>query len=177
MGLLVLFALRRVLSHVLPEDHHSTLPRVQIVLGVLALLAAAVIASGVVDKVRNRPSEAEETATPARWRRLLGNTSLWIAAVAGLGIALPSVDYLAALAVIAASGASATVQIIALVTFTIVAFTFVEVPLIAFLVAPERTRQLVGALDVWVRARSRLQVAALLAVVGVVLLAIGIATH
>ena len=86
--------------------------------------------------------------------------------MAGLGIALPSVDYLAALAVILASGAPAATQVGALLMFNVVAFALVEIPLVAYLVAPERTRAAMEALDAWLRSRRRRDVAALLAGLG-----------
>ncbi|MDT7791347.1 MAG: hypothetical protein QOD59_783, partial [Mycobacterium sp.] len=56
--------------------------------------------------------------------------------MAGLGIALPSIDYLAVLAVIVASGAARSTQVGALLVFNAVAFTLVEMPLVAYLLAP-----------------------------------------
>lgn len=160
VGAVVLFALE---SHI-PASAHFTLPRVQIVIGVLALLAAAILA---VTKGRDR--------TPPAWlSRLLDGQSLWVAGVAGLGIALPSIDYLAALAVIAAGAAAPAVRFGALVTFNVVAFALVEIPLLAYLVAPQRTRAAMTALHGWVRTRRRREVAVLLAVVGVVLLTAGL---
>lgn len=88
VGVVVLFAVESRL----PKSAHFTLPKVQIAIGALALLAAAYLAL-----TRGRPR------TPPVWLiRLLEDRSLWVAGVAGLGIALPSLDYLAALAVIAA---------------------------------------------------------------------------
>jgi hypothetical protein len=98
---------------------------------------------------------------------------LWVAAVAGLGIALPSVDYLAALAVILASGTTAMTRVGALLAFNVVAFALVEIPLAAYLVAPEKTRASMTALNDWIRSRRRREVAALLAGVGCVLIVIG----
>ena len=142
---------------------HFNLPTVQIVIGVLALLAALLLA---VTKGKDRE-------VPAWLSRLLDGQSLWVAGVAGLGIALPSVDYLAALAVIAAAQAEADVRMGALVTFNVVAFSLVEVPLLAYLIAPQRTRTAMSNLHNWIRARQRHEVAGLLAVVGVVLVAAG----
>ena len=76
-----------------------------------------------------------------RARSLLDGRSLWTAGVAGLAMALPSIDYLAVLALIAGSGAAASAQFGALLVFNVVAFTFVEIPLVSYLVAPERTRR------------------------------------
>ena len=95
-------------------------------------------------------------------------------ALAGMGIALPSVDYLAALALILASGAAAPTQVGALLMFNVVAFALVQIPLVAYLLAPDKTRASMGALNDWIRSRRRAEVATLLAVVGCVLLAVGL---
>jgi Sap, sulfolipid-1-addressing protein len=167
VGVAVLFVLRPVLS----SSTHFTLPNVQILIGSLALLAAAVLATTIQSRRGNTGSG--KLATGAR--RLMNGRSLWFAGVTGLGIALPSVDYLAALAVIMASGAAAATQVGALLTFKVAAFALVEVPLLSYVVAPDKTRALMAALHDWIRARRRLEVAALLSVVGCFLLAVGIA--
>lgn len=165
MGLTVGAVVLFLLESRLQESAHFTLPRVQIAIGVLALLAAAILA---VTKGRPR--------TPPAWlSRLLDGQSLWVAGAAGLGIALPSVDYLAALAVIGTADISPTTRLAALVSFNVVAFALVEIPLLAYLVAPDRTRARLTALNEWLRARGRRGVAVLVAVVGVVLLAAGLA--
>ena len=110
-----------------------------------------------------------------RTRQLVNGRSLRTSAVAGLGIALPSVDYLAVLALIVASGAAASVQFGALLLFNVVAFGFVEIPLICYLMAPDRTRATLSALQDWLRTRRRRAVTILLVVVGCVLLGAGLA--
>ena len=164
VGLVVLFAIRPALG-----SEHFTLPTVQIVIGLLALLVAAVLASGVRLKRSEAPSRLSVQA-----RRLATGSSPWVATVAGLGIALPSIDYLAALAVILASGSSALTQLGALLAFNVVAFALVEIPLVAYLIAPERTRSAMEALHAWLRSRRRRDVAALLAVIGAVLVVAGL---
>ena len=168
VGLIVLFAFRRRL---LLRSTYFTLPKVQILIGVVALLVAAVLAARVfTGRFGQRP---EKLATLAQ--RLLNGRSLWIAGMAGLGIALPSVDYLAALAVILASRAAAMTQVGALLMFNVVAFALVEIPLLAYLLAPQTTRTSMVALHDWIRSRRRVEVATLLAAVGGVLLAAGMA--
>lgn len=161
VGLVVLFVVRSAVS---PEQF--TLPRVQVVIGVLALLTAAVIAV--------RPARPDGHRFTAWARRLADGRSPWVGAAAGLGIALPSIDYLAALAVIAASGAAAATQVGALLTFNAVAFAFVEIPLLGYLVAPGRTQAAMTSLHDWLRSRRRRDVAALLAAVGCVLVVVGV---
>jgi hypothetical protein len=164
VGLVVLFVFRRALA----ESSHFTLPGVQMLIGTVALLVAAVVViSGRWDVRRTglvRPAQ-----------RLLNGPSLAVAGVAGLGIALPSVDYLAALAVILASRAPAVTQVAVLVMFHVVAFALVEIPLLAYLLAPKTTVTWVAALHTWVKARRRAEVASLLAIVGCVSLTVGIA--
>ena len=165
VGLIVLF----VLNPALLGSRHFTLPRVQIVIGVLALVVAAVLVSGV-----RLPGSGNQGRLSTWAGRLANGSSLWVAVLAGLGIALPSVDYLAALAVILASGASAGTQVGALVGFNVVAFALVEIPLLSYLVAPDRTRAAMGALHDWVRSRRRRDVAVLLAAIGALLVGVGL---
>lgn len=148
----------------LPASAHGTAPLVQIALGAAAWLAAVWLTV-----TTGRPRTAPAWAT-----RLLDGSSLRVAAVAGLGIALPSADYLAACAVIATSDTTPGARFAALLVFNVVAFAFVEIPLLAYLLAPQRTRAAMTALNDWVRARTRRDVAVLLAAVGAVLLAAGV---
>jgi hypothetical protein len=173
VGVVVLFILRPALG-----SAHFTLPRVQIVVGAALLLNAALVASGVGRKRGDESAGIAEQrfgALATRTRHLLDGRSLWTAGVAGLGIALPSVDYLAVLALIVASGAAAAIQFVALLMFNVVAFGFVEIPLISYLVAPDRTRATLSALNDWLRTRRRRAITVLLAVVGCVLLVAGFA--
>jgi hypothetical protein len=176
VGMIVLFILRPALA-----SAHSALPRVQIVVGVVLLANAAVLATGMAA----RRSRARDGGAPGRvsrifgpfatrGRQLLDGGSLWTAGAAGLGIALPSVDYLAALALIVASGAVAAVQVSALVLFNVVAFGFVEIPLLCYLVAPDRTLAAISALQDWLHARRRHALVVLLTAVGCVLLGAGL---
>jgi hypothetical protein len=173
VGVIVLFVLRPALG-----SAHFTLPRVQIVIGALLLVNAAILATGLAGKRGDGPAglTARKFAPLAtRAWQLLDGRSLWTAGVAGLGIALPSVDYLAVLALIVVSGAAASVQVGALLLFNVVAFGFVEIPLISYLVAPDRTRATLVALQDWLRSRRRRAVTVLLAAVGCVLLGAGLA--
>ena len=166
VGLVVLFALRRILL----GTSFVTVPRVQILIGLLVLFVAAVVAIDVFGRLGSRPARL---ATPAR--KLMNGDSLSVAGVAGLSIALPSVDYLAALAVILASRAPALTQVSVLVLFNMVAFALVEIPLLAYLLAPKTTARWVTALHDWIRSRRRRDVAILLAAIGCALLAAGAA--
>lgn len=170
VGVVVLFTLRPAVDSV-----HVTLPRMQIAVGVVLLAVAAAVVVGVRSATRRAAAEKAPGRIARRARRVLEGRSLWTAGAVGLGIALPSVDYLAALAIIAASGAAASAQFGALMVFNVVAFALVEVPLLCHLAAPRRTRETLSALNDWVRTRGRYGVCALMATVGGALLGVGVA--
>jgi hypothetical protein len=163
VGLVVLFVFR----HALLGSSHFTLPNVQILIGLLALVAAAVVV--IHGRRRLQPTRLSGAA-----QRLLNGPSLLVAGIAGFGIALPSVDYLAALAVILASGAAASTQVAVLLMFNVVAFALVEIPLLGYVLAPQATLKWVESLHNWIRSRRRVDVAIVLAAVGCVFLAIGV---
>lgn len=173
VGIVVLFGLRSVVA----GSPHFTLPRVQLVIGSMALCGAAAVAVHAVVR-RNRPPAAAPVVTEGPWRtrarHLMRGRSLWVAGMAGVGTGLPSVDYLAVLAVIIASGASAATQVTALVTFNLVAFALIELPLVAYLVAPDRTRSAMTTLNEWIRSRRQRDVAVLLGACGGVLVIAGL---
>jgi hypothetical protein len=173
VGVVVLFVLRPALG-----SAHFTLPRVQIVVGLVLLVNAALVAAGLLSRSKTTSGGLTDripASISGRARRLLNGGSLWTAGVAGLGIALPSIDYVAALALIVASGATAATQFGALLAFNVVAFALVEIPLLCYLVAPDRTRSMLAALYDWLRAQGRRGVAVLLAVVGCALIGVGFA--
>ena len=188
-GLAIIFALRATPL----AQSGFTVHHVQIGIGILALVIAAVLFANIPLPKFMRKSRAEDMVpadagaqdpdqTPNRAlarvsnraRGLMQSSSPWIAGVSGLGIALPSVDYLAAMAVIIASGESAAVQVAALVSFNVVAFGLIELPLISYLIAPARTLAVMTSLNVWIRTRTRRDVAILLVAAGIFMLTLGI---
>ena len=80
---------------------------------------------------------------------------------------------MAALAVILASGATPTAQVQALIFFNVLAFTVAEIPLVSYLAAPQKTRALMNALHAWLQSRRRREIAALVALMGCIMLALG----
>lgn len=178
-GLLVLF----VLQHGPLDAIHGNGAKVQIAVGVLAVFVAALLATNIT-LGRPAASPAGVAAGPAlpgnlaklstRARTLLMEGSPWLTGAIGIGLGLPSVDYLAMLAVIGASGAAPGVQVAALLTFLVVAHAVIEAPLASYLIAPEKTRAMVGALHSWIRTRRRRDFAALLAIAGGIMIAIGL---
>lgn len=171
VGVVVLFVLRPVVHSV----HVITLPRMQIAVGLVLLAVAAAVVVGLLSGTRRERGDRAPGRVARRARRVLDGRSLWTAGAVGLGIALPSVDYLAALAIIAASGAAGSAQFGALLVFNVVAFALIEIPLLCHVVAPRRTRETLSALNDWTRSRGRYGVCAVMAAVGGALLGVGVA--
>jgi hypothetical protein len=191
-GLLVLFLIHR--GSVLRGEFSGSI--IQIGMGTLALAMAAVLFSnipmpgskrGTADSPSASPSGSVDDSQPApvsglplvdaitkRAGRLAQGRSLWFPAALGLGISLPSVDYVALLLLIAASGETPKVQVAALFTFLTVANAILLVPIISYVVARQRTLRILGSLRSWVLARTRRDYALVLVVVGALMIAVGL---
>lgn len=175
-GLTVLFVIHR--GFLLKGQSGSAV--VQIAVGALALVAAAVL-------LARRPNPAAAAARmdgtssgspfvdriTKRAGRIAHGSSTWLAVILGVGISLPSVDYIALLLLIATSGEPRTVQAAGLFTFLAVANAVLLIPIISYVVAKERTVRVLERVRSWVLARSHREYAVLLALVGVLLIGFG----
>lgn len=183
-GLIVLFVVR---PGILATPQFGA-GKVQIVFGVLALLAAALLASKVplgqftgalesVGTAGGAPPPPGQSRTvqfiTSRVKGLVRGSSPWFSGAMGVAIALPSIDYVALLVLIATSGATPLNQVGMLITFVTVANTVVAIPIASFLVAPDATRTRLEAMRTWVQTRTRRDVALVLTFAGVALVVLG----
>jgi hypothetical protein len=191
-GVVVVF----VLDGVGVGQGSSIPPEIEIAVGALALVVAAVVGSGVAGRLGDRRSwrragdqPADGSASPRRpsleklpgfdklphrLRDALQNDSPWLAWAYGVAFGMPSAYYLAAIAAILKSGVGTSAQIAALLVFSLVAFAVAEIPLVSFAVAPEATSERIDQLYTWVSTHQRLVVATLASIVGVYLIIMGI---
>jgi hypothetical protein len=88
---------------------------------------------------------------------------------------LPGLWYIIALKDIALGGYSTTAEIALVVGFNIVMFIFVEVPLVAFVLAPEKTSSAVAMFNEWLRRNVRHIVALIVLALGTWLIVRGVA--
>jgi len=186
-GLIVLFVVNR--GAILQGESSSAV--MQIGVGALALIVAAILFTNI-----SMPGSKARASTPAgrsddstgvsssglplvdnftkRFGNLVQGRSLWFAAALGVGIALPSVDFVALLLLIAASGEQPNIQVAALFTFLTVANTILLIPMFGYVFAKERTIRILENLRSWVLARSRRDYAVLLAIAGALMLTVGV---
>ncbi|OYV24076.1 MAG: hypothetical protein B7W97_01425 [Mycobacterium sp. 20-66-4] len=82
--------------------------------------------------------------------------------------------YLIVLSAILAAGVAVADQVSAAAVYTVVALAFVEIPLVSQVTVPGRTRAVMSEVHDWVSAHRRRVFGAIVAVLGVFLMAAGI---
>jgi hypothetical protein len=154
----------------------------QVAIGVLAVSSAALIWARQREPVLATGGEAAvavlrpNTSTGSgrlSMRGQLEGGSTVMAFVAGLALATPPVEYLAAMIAILASGAPVAEQVGAALMFTVVAFTVAEVPLVSYLVTPTKTLAVVQRLNDWMNERHHVIPAVVFGACGVLLVVTG----
>ncbi|BBY65220.1 GAP family protein [Mycolicibacterium helvum] len=141
----------------------------KIVIGIIALVVAGV---GAVRLIRQPALVPKSVGNPSDWaespakstamsglafraRRMLQSGNPWVSFVAGLSQGPAPVEYLAAISVIHASGASISAQLGASIAFTVAMLAIVEMLLISYLVKPTKTQSLVTATYHWLQTYRR----------------------
>lgn len=178
VGLGALFLLRGFALDLMQEvpgaGGGSNVALVQIGVGVLALLIAALIALGFPRLTRApRPKNSALSRLTARVGDALRGGSLWVAFLAGVALATP-LQYVAALAAILVSDADAATQIGALIVYHLVVLAFAEIPLVGSLIAPATTYTVMLRLHDWVIVRRRQLTAVIVATIGAFLFVNGV---
>lgn len=183
LGLLVLFVFRQT-----PFGNNTTnAALMQIGVGLFSLFIAALLVSKIpIPRRRGTDSDPADGQAPVpataidkmsdRARAILrrGN-SPWLSAAIGVGIGAPSLEFIAALVVIASSGATKPTEIAAVLAFLVVGNLLIVIPLITFLFAPTKTQEWIERFHNWLRTRGRKEFAAIVAGLGLIQLFIGLA--
>jgi Sap-like sulfolipid-1-addressing protein len=121
-----------------------------------------------------KPKAKQAQSGPSFSQRMLSHDSGWIIFALGMVLDLPGLWYIIALKDIALGGYSTTAEIALVIGFNIVMFTFVEVPLVAFVLAPEKTASAVAAFNEWLRRNVRHIVAVIVLGLGTWLIVRGV---
>jgi hypothetical protein len=196
MSLSVGFAVLFVFHHTFLGKANFNPALIQIGIGVVAVLLAGVLMSNIRLRQFTRremavvPAGAGESAIavdeqdpppPSRIKRLSTRArgfakgeSSWFSGSIGAALAMPSVDYMALLALIIASKTPPLEQAAALVTFLLLASWAAVIPLLSFLVAPAKTRIWVQRFNEWIRTRTRRHAGLFVLVVGAILIGVGL---
>jgi Sap, sulfolipid-1-addressing protein len=92
---------------------------------------------------------------PSITQRVMAHESRWLVFVLGIVLNMPGIWYLLGLKDIGLADYSAGVKVLLLVGFNLIMFSFVEFPLVSYVVAPEWTRDRVNEFNAWLHAHGR----------------------
>jgi len=176
-GMLIVFSLQDTGS---VSTAQSMGPWEDLALGGLALLIAFVLGTGrdePLQERRRRRKEAKEADGEEResWPdRMLGRGSPRVTFVVGVLLTFPGVSYLVAMDRIADLGVGDPATALIVVAFCVVQLTLLEVPLLGYAFAPERTKDGVERFRAWLGRNGRQAGAIVATVVGSLLVLRGV---
>jgi hypothetical protein len=169
LGLVIVFSLES--SSVVSDTQTTVNPAVDIALGVIALVAARVLAPGHRPEGHSAPAKEKP---PPRWQTRLSHSSPRGAFVVGAVLTLPGASYLAGLRQIAELNYSDPATVLLVIAFNLVMLMLIELPLVGFAVAPEWTKREVAQAKRFVARHGRQAATYVLAGIGVALVIKGI---
>jgi Sap, sulfolipid-1-addressing protein len=177
LGLIIVFTLR---DSGLAHTTQTTLgPGADIALGCLALTIAIVLGTGrdqrLVERRRERKA-AKGPQGPPRWQQALGRGSARTTFVVGALLTLPGATYITALYRISDENLSDPATVAVVLAFNVIMLMLLEVPLLAYTIAPEWTPKAVERFKGALRERGRGWAVRGATIVGILLIAHGIVT-
>jgi hypothetical protein len=172
LGLLIVFSLKN--SGVVGTTKHTLSPLADIVLGGLALVIVAVLTTGRDERYRESRARKKESKPSPRWQRELQRGSPRTTFVVGALLTLPGASYLAGLSRLSKLHYSTFVTVLVVLAFNLVMLLLLELPMIAFAVAPERTPAEIEQAKAWAGIHGRVYAERGFTVLGVLLIIKGV---
>jgi hypothetical protein len=139
IGFVIVFDVHE--SRATSVTQNSVSPTIDIALGMILLVAAYVLRSERAEQRRERKRKENEGIEkgPSKVERVLGKGSARITFLVGMVLTLPGVAYLAALHELDKLNYSAPVTILVILGLNAMLMIVLEVPLVGYVFAPERT--------------------------------------
>jgi hypothetical protein len=161
-----------------PSTARSTInPAVDVALGALALLVAAILwterDTRVAERRRARKA-AKPDKGPPKWQRFLSRGTARDTFVVGMALTLPGASYLAALDTLGKQDYSTAGTVLVVIGINVVMLMILELPLLGFFLAPEATPAAVERSKAWVGRHWRRVAVTGLCGIGVALIAKGV---
>ena len=175
LGLIIVFSLTN--SGTSNTTENTISPAVDIGLGAIALAVAFVLSTRRDEGFRERRQErkaAKPDKEPPRWQREMSKGSARATFVVGALLTLPGASYLAGLDQIHKLHYSTAVTVLLVIGFNLVMMWLLEVPLVAFLIAPEETPRAIERTKAWVSRHARVVAIRGSAAIGVLLVVKGV---
>ena len=154
-GLLIVFALHG--SKTVKTTRHRISPAVALAFAALLLVAAVALQKREDVRIRERraarhPRDAKKTP---EWQQKLRDGNPWHAFVVGVLLSFPGVWYLAALDRLIKLHYSTLAAILVVVAFCLFQLILIELPMLAFMISPDRTMSAIGTAKTWASRRGR----------------------
>jgi hypothetical protein len=180
LGLVIVFAAQH--WSFTQTAKHTVNPVVDLVLGAILLCLAFVLHAGRDRRLRERRAERKrrkqegKPSEPPRWQRELGRGDPKITFAVGAVLSLPGASYLAALGSIVKLHTADAVAVLLVVMVNVIMLALLEVPLIGYFVAPEKTPLAVNRAKARLARDGRMAIVIGATVVGSLLIARGVIT-
>ena len=152
-------------------------PALMLALAGILFVVVVVLATGRDKSYRERRAtrkSRDEKKEPPKWQRTLSKGSPKATFVLGLLLTLPGGSYLAALDKLGKLHYSTVATVLVVIGFCLVQQSLIEIPIIAYRIAPEETPARIDRAKAWAGAHWRLVAIYGLSVIVAGLLAIGI---
>jgi hypothetical protein len=178
VGLVIAFTLQG--SSFASTAKRTVSPSETIAVGAVLLLVAFVLQTGrdaPVRERRRRRKEAKAHAGDARqpWaERMLGRGSTTLAFAVGALLSFPGVSYLTALGRIAKVDPGTVPTVLLVIGFCVIQLLPLELPLLGYAFAPERTQRAIASFRAWVARSGRRAAIVASCVLGVLLIVRGV---
>jgi hypothetical protein len=167
LGMVIVFSLED--SGAVDTAKRTVDPIVDLAVGALLLVVALVLRSGRGE--RKRPKKEKG---PPRWQRALSGGSAKVTFAVGVVLTLPGASYLAALTAVSKLDATTTETVLLVLMVNLIMLAILEIPLIGFFVAPERTAATVQRATDWFSGHARQVIVAIAAGAGTLLIVRGV---
>jgi hypothetical protein len=165
-------------SSVVSTTKHSVSPAIDLAFGAIALIAAWVIRSGRIARAKERREQkrGDRPKKIPRWQQALSGGTPRTTFLIGLLLSFPGASYLAALTQIDKQDWGTGTEFLVIVAVNVVMLVLLELPLIAFAVAPERTPVAIDRFKAWLAWHGTRALTIGLTVIGAALILRGILT-
>ena len=176
LGLVIVFALGGSSSGT-SSAKHTINPILDIVLGLLILVIVFVVATERDHRRRARSARkkaANADKPPPKWQQALSGGSARTTFVVGALLTLPGASYLAGLNDIAKQDLSNTGVVLSVIGFNLIMLSLLEIPLLGYTFAPERTASAVQRFSAWLTRRGGRIAMVVAVVLAVALIARGV---
>jgi len=184
LGLVIVFTLQGSGSE--STSKHTISPAEDIVVGLLAVVIAFVLATGRDQPLQERRRVKKDAKLKAKVEagkpteslplRMLGKGDPKVTFVVGVVLSFPGVSYLTALDKIHKLNPGTVPTVLLVIGFCLMQQILLEIPLLGYVFAPERTQDTITRFKDWMSRKGRTAAVIGAAVIGVLLVGRGVIT-